>query len=259
MLDEFVRNADLFILIAVRILAMVETAPLLSSEGIPQAAKVALAGFAAAAVYPWLSEAGFTAPDGAAAYVAAVVGEALIGLIIGFFLTVVYAAFTTAGQFFSLQMGFGASETYDPLAQTEIPVVGQFLNLIAMFIFINVSGFQKLFLIGVQRSFMSLRAADLLINREDWFAYMAGSLGAMFGDALILAFPIFGTLLLISVTMGLLSKAAPQMNLLTEGFPLAIITAFLLLATAMPYLLEAFAGLVEAGFESISRMMGGAA
>jgi flagellar biosynthesis protein FliR len=49
------------------------------------------------------------------------------------------------------------------------------------------------------------------------------------------------------------------MNLLTEGFPLAIITAFLLLATAMPYMLEAFAGLVEAGFESISRMMGGAA
>lgn len=256
MLDDLVRNADLFFLIAVRILALVETAPLLSGEGVPQPAKVALAGFAAAAVFPWVAAAGYAQPDGAAAYVAAVVGEALIGIIIGFFLNVIYAAFTTAGQFFSLQMGFGASETYDPLAQTEIPVVGQFLNLIAMFIFINVSGFQRLFLLGVERSFRSLRASDLLLNRQDWFSYAAGSIGAMFGDALILAFPIFGTLLLVSVTMGLLSKAAPQMNLLTEGFPLAIITAFALMASAMPYMIEAFAGLIEVGFETVAGMMG---
>lgn len=259
MLNQIVVDADLFFLLAVRILAMVETAPLLSDQGIPQAAKIALAGFAAAAVLPWMKDAGFIPPDSAGTYVAAVVGEALIGIILGFFLNVVYAAFTTAGQFFSLQMGFGASETYDPLAQTEIPIVGQFMNLIAMFVFLTTSGFQKLFLIGVQRSFVSLRAQDLLLNREDWFAFVIGSLGSMFADALVLSFPIFGSLLLVSITMGLLAKAAPQMNLLTESFPLAILTAFFIMAAALPYMIEAFAQLVDAGFQSMSLILKGGA
>lgn len=257
MLNELVANAELLFLIAARVLAMVETAPLLSGEGIPQVAKISLAGFAAAAVMPWVREAGYPVPTEAAAYVGAIAGEVMIGIITGFFLTVVYSAFTTSGQFFSLQMGFSASETYDPLAQTEIPVVGQFLNLIAMFVFVTASGFQRLFVLGVTNSFRSMRVADLLSNRDDWYAYVAGSVGSLFLNALTLAFPIFGTLLLVSVTMGLFAKAAPQMNLLTESFPISILLAFLVMVLAMPYMIEAFSRLVDGGFESIAMLLGG--
>ena len=259
MLNAIVADADLFFIIAVRVLAMVETAPLLSGDGVPQVAKVGLAGFAAAAVFPWVKEAGYVMPATGGAFVAIVIGEAMIGIIIGFFLTMVFNAFTTAGQFFSLQMGFGASETYDPLAQIEIPVVGQFLNLIAMFVFVTTSGFQRLFLVGVRGSFQALRAVDLMARRADFMAYVAGSLGSLFQNSLILAFPIFGTLLLVSVTTGLLSKAAPQINLLTEGFPISILVAFLLMAAAMPYMIEAFSALVDAGFENVAGILQGRA
>jgi len=256
-LNELVADADLLFLIAVRVLALVETAPLLSGDGVPQAAKVTLAGFAAAAVFPWVKEAGYPVPGTLAAYVGAIVGEAMIGLIMGFFLTAVYSAFTTAGQFFSLQMGLSASETYDPLAQTEIPVVGQFMNLIAMFVFVTASGFQRLFVLGVGGSFRALKVADLLSRRDDWYAYVAGSMGSLFLNALVLSFPIFGTLLLVSVTMGLFSKAAPQMNLLTEGFPISIIVAFILMATSMPYMIEAFSSLIDTGFEGMALVLSG--
>jgi len=256
-LASIVADADLFFLIAIRVLAMVETAPLLSGDGVPQVAKVGLAGFAAAAVFPWVKEAGYPLPETAGAFVALAVGEAMIGIIIGFFLTMVFSAFTTAGQFFSLQMGFGASEAYDPLAQIEIPVVGQFLNLVAMFVFVSASGFQRLFLIGVRGSFQAMKAADLLIRRDDFYAYVAGSLGALFQNALVLAFPIFGTLLLVSVTTGLLSKAAPQINLLSEGFPISILVAFFVMAVSMPYMIEAFSGLIDAGFDSVTRIIAG--
>ena len=107
-----------FLLIAARALVMIETAPLLSSDAIPQAAKIALAGFAAYAVFPHAaaSAAGLwrLEPYGLN-FVYLLIGEALIGLIIGFFMTIIFAAFSTAGQFFSLQRGFGASETFDPL------------------------------------------------------------------------------------------------------------------------------------------------
>ncbi len=257
MLNEIVANADLFFIIAVRVLAMIETAPLLSGDGIPQVAKVGLAGFAASAVFPWVREAGYPMPATAGGFVGLVVGEAMIGIIIGFFLTMIFNAFTTAGQFFSLQMGFGASETYDPLAQIEIPVIGQFMNLIAMFVFVTTSGFQRLFLIGVRGSFQAIRASDLLLRRADFYAYISGSLGSLFRNSLILSFPIFGTLLLVSVTTGLLSKAAPQINLLTEGFPISILVAFFLMATAMPYMIEAFSTLIDMGFESVASIIVG--
>ncbi len=257
MLSDIVANADLFFIIAVRVLAMVETAPLLSGDGIPQVAKVGLAGFAAAAVFPWVKDAGYAMPATGGAFVGIVIGEAMIGVIIGFFLTMVFNAFTTAGQFFSLQMGFGASETYDPLAQIEIPVVGQFLNLIAMFVFVSTSGFQRLFLIGVRGSFQAIRAVDLLARRDDFMAYVVGSLGSLFQNALILSFPIFGTLLLVSVTTGLLSKAAPQINLLSEGFPISILVAFFVMASAMPFMIEAFSSLIDSGFESIAMILQG--
>jgi len=257
MLNEIVAKADLFFIIAVRILAMIETAPLLSGDGVPQVAKVGLAGFAAAAVFPWVRDAGYPVPTDAGGYLGTIVGEAMIGIIIGFFLTMVFSAFTTAGQFFSLQMGFGASETYDPLAQLEIPLIGQFLNLIAMFVFVSTSGFQRLFLIGVRGSFQAIRAADLLSRRDDFMAYVAGSLGSLFQNSLVLAFPIFGTLLLVSVTTGLLSRAAPQINLLTEGFPISILVAFMLMTTAMPFMIEAFSGLVDGGFTTIAAILTG--
>ncbi|MFH2116061.1 MAG: flagellar biosynthetic protein FliR, partial [Spirochaetota bacterium] len=84
MLNEMVANADLLFLIAVRVLAMIETAPLLSGDGSPQIAKIGLAGFAAVAVYPWVLEEGYPLPVDALGYFGAIVGEALIGIIIGF-------------------------------------------------------------------------------------------------------------------------------------------------------------------------------
>lgn len=258
MFDQLIADADIFFLVAVRVLALVQTAPLLSGNGIPQVARVGLSGMAAAAVFPWVKAAGYLIPDTLIGYLALIVGEALIGIIIGFFLSLVYAVFTTSGQFFSLQMGFGASETYDPLAQISIPVVGQFLNLMAMFIFVSTSGFQRLFLVGVQGSFKALKAVDLLARRSNFLEYVYTALGDLFLHALILAFPIFGTLLLVSVGMGLLTKAAPQMNLLTESFPISILTAFIILALAMPFMVESFSLLIDGSFETIARMLSGA-
>jgi flagellar biosynthetic protein FliR len=247
-MNELVAAAPVFLLVAVRALALIETAPLFSSDAVPQAAKVALAGFAAFAAYP-------SAPYGAGAtdafsveFLVLVIGEALIGIIIGFFLNIVFSAFSSAGQFFSLQMGFGASETYDPLAQIENPLMGQYLNLIAMLAFLVSEGFQRLFLGGFQRSLQSINAVNLVAAREGFLSLMLMGLGNLFVDALVISMPILGTLFLVSVSMGLLSKAAPQMNILSEGFPISITVAFALIMVTMPFLVEAFVRSIDAGF-----------
>ena len=249
--EPFVNNSQLFLLIFMRIFAMVQIAPLLSSSAIPQIAKIGLSGFTAIVIFPMVQKAGYTIPENGLAFGALILGEIAIGIIIGFFLIIFYTSFLVAGQIFSMQMGFAASQVFDPLAQIQIPIMGQFLNLIAMFVFISISGFQKLFLIGVYRSFQSLRAYDFVSQKYHIFKFLFGSLTKLFEQALIISFPILGTLLLVTVTMGLLAKAAPQMNLLMLGFPVKIGVAFLLLFLALPFIMEKFVDVINMSFDEI--------
>ena len=248
---------NLFLLIAARILALIEVAPLLSGDGVPQTAKVGLAGFAAVCVFPTVKAAGYAIPDDGASYALLLVGEALIGLVMGFFLSTLYSAFQAAGQLFSLQIGFGAMETFDPLAQVELPLMGQFLNLIAMFTFLVTDGFQRLFMVGVEGSFSAIRAIDLVARRNDMILFLSKAVGALILQSLILALPILGTLFVMTIALGLLSKAAPQMNLLTEGFPITLTASWLILIATMPFLIEAFSRMIDGGFTGIGVLVGG--
>ncbi len=233
-------------------MAMVQIAPLFSSSAIPMIARIGFAMFVAGIIFPAIIGSGYVIPENMVHYFLLVIGEALIGIIIGFYLVIIFAGFQLSGQFFSLQMGFGASQVFDPLAQIEIPLVGQFLNLIAMFVFLIINGFTKFVLVGVEKSFKSIRAIDIVIGKNVLFEMFSSRLGELFQDALTIAFPILGTLFLISVSMGLLAKAAPQMNLLMMGFPLAIGTAFLILLFCMPLLIQLFARIIDLSFEGLA-------
>ena len=253
--DVLLQNLELLILIFVRIFALISIAPLLSSAGVPGIAKVGISLFTAIVVFPWIAEQGYFIPESGFAYAMLIVGEIIIGLILGFMLTVIYAAFLLSGQLYSMQMGFGASMVYDPLAQIQIPLMGQFINLIAMLIFVIVGGFQKIFLMGVLRSFETIKAVDLLYLTDPLLKLILKSMTILFEQALIIAFPILGVLLLISVSMGLLAKAAPQMNLLMLGFPIKISMAFLMLFLALPFIMEAFNRVIDSSFYELMNFL----
>lgn len=242
-------NAQLFFLLFARIMSLIMIAPIISSEAIPSIAKVGLAFLVAAGIYPWASKLGFVIPQDVMAYVLLLIGEIFIGIIIGFFFQLIYSGFQTAGQFFSLQMGFGASEVFDPLSNEELPLLGQFFNLIAMYVFLASAGMQKMFLHGVYGSFLALKAQDLASSSSILSLYFVGALGRLFTQAFMLALPIVGSLFLISIGMGLLSKAAPQMNLLSMGFPINLLVAFALMVFILPNLMETFSGIVDYSFK----------
>jgi len=280
-LQNILNFGPVFLLIAARAIAMVETAPLLSSDAIPQVAKIALAGFAAFAVLPnadvfmvELTAAGAAGVSGVGAvnipgagvlsdlryepfslrFLLMLVGEGIIGIIIGFYMTLIFATFTTAGQFFSLQMGLGASETFDPLAQVENPLMGQYFFLVSMLVFVVVGGFRELFIGGFWRSVQSINFAMLVEGRDHVIGMMASGLAKLFLDAMVISLPILGTLFLTSLATGLISKAAPQINILSEGFPIAILTAYLLLFATLPFLVETFSHVIDDGFANIQKL-----
>ena len=250
-INEILAAAPAFLLIAVRALAMIEVAPLLSSESIPQIAKISLAGFAAYTSFSSALVKDWVIAPFSLDFIFLVIGEALIGIIIGFFMAIIFAAFSTAGQFFSLQMGFGASETFDPLSQIENPLMGQYLNIVAMLIFVTIDGFRELFLGGFWRSLQSINVMSLISGRETIVSMVLAGLSRLFLDAIIISLPILGTLFLVSLSTGLISKAAPQINILSEGFPISITVAFLLIYSALPFMTDAFSRVIGSGFETL--------
>ena len=84
--------------------------------------------------------------------------------------------------------------------------------------------------------------------------FLLRGLSKLFFDAMVIALPMVGTLFLVSVSMGILSKAAPQMNLLSEGLPITILTAFFLLTVLLPYMADFFLRLFDAGFLNLERL-----
>ena len=264
MLEQIVASAPVFLLVTARCFALVMTLPLFSSRTVSRIAKVTLAAYMAYLVFPQLSLSSgaysaystFIRADGAfnADYIFALLGEALVGILIGFYISIIFSVFSTAGQFFAFQMGFSASEVYDSLSQVENPLMGQYLNLIAMLIFMQNNWFQRLFADGLATSFKSINMVSVLDNTDTLSSFMLTSLTSLFKDALVIALPLMGTLFLINVTMGILSKAAPQMNLLSEGFPILMLTAFFVITILLPDFCDFFISSFQRGFRNLERL-----
>ena len=248
---ELLDGARLYLVVFARVAALLRTAPLTSSSAIPPLARGALAFFSAMIFYFFVGDSYGPLPEAGLGYAMVLVAEVALGVMMGLFLQIIFAVFQTAGQLFSFQMGFGASQVYDPLAQVEIPLIGQFLNLIGLAVFLAVGGMQKLFLTGLAGSFRVLKGTDFLAAGDFLREMFIRAVGGLFEQSLILAFPILGTLILISVTMGLLAKAAPQMNLLMVGFPIQIGVGFLIMLIATPFIAEKMSQLVDMGYGMI--------
>ena len=256
MIDFILSRAPVYLLIFARCMALVLTLPLFSTRAVSRIAKVAFAGYMAffllgsADLSAYKS---FLGTDGAFSlyFIMLVIGEAFIGVIIGFYITIIFAAFSTAGQFTAFQMGFSAASTYDAMAQVENPLMGQFFNFIAMLVFMQNQWFQRLFLGGLTSSFKTLTAISVASCQNTLVTFMLKGLSKLFADALIIALPIMGTLMLITICTGLLSKAAPQMNLLSEGFPIMILTAFLLIMLMLPSITDFFVRSFAGGFKTL--------
>lgn len=256
MLNEILSQAPVFLLIFARIFAMLLVLPMFSMRSASRVAKVALAGYMAFFIFgtcdlsyylPYIAQDGSFSME----YFLILIGEVLIGIILGFFITMIFSAFSTAGQFLAFQMGFSAASSYDSLSQVENPLMGQFFNLIAMLVFMQTHWFQKLFLQGLVTSFSSLNAISIVQATESIVKFVISGLSSLFVDALVISLPVMGSLFLISICTGLLTKAAPQMNLLSEGFPIMIMLAFVIIAFILPDMIDFFVRSFEKGFADL--------
>lgn len=225
----------------VRIMAMISATPVLSHRAIPARAKIGLALLIA------LVAGGMTGEQPAAVFTAhaplLLMQQMLIGFAMGFSIRLVFAAAELAGDMIGLQMGLSFATFVNPMSSGQTPIVGTFIGLCATLLFLALDGHLAL-IAGVTASFHVAPVDAAFLSAMDWHRLAAtGSL--VFVTGLQIALPVLATMLAINLTLGVMSRAAPQLNLFSVGFPLTVISGLLLLALFLPHLLTPLAAALQ--------------
>lgn len=226
----------------VRVLALFMSAPVLSHRSIPGRVKIGLALAVAIVAAP--SPASPTAGIFSAAAPLLLLQQMLIGVMMGFAVKVVFAAIDLAGNVMGLQMGLSFAAFVDPVNASQTPLVGSFLNILATLLFLALDG--HLTLIGsITQSFELAPVSAQFFGGIGWERLTALGTG-LFQFGLQLSLPVVATMLVINLTLGVMSRAAPQLNLFSVGFPLTALTGVVLFAVYLPNMISAISAALSA-------------
>ena len=151
--------------------------------------------------------------------------QVLIGAMLGFSLQLFFHIFVFAGQLVSMQMGLGFASMMDPATGVSVPVLGQFLLMLVSLLFLAMNGHLVVFDV-LAESFVTLPVGQSL--NIDHFAIVAGRLSWVIGAALLLALPAVSALVVINIAFGVMTRAAPQVNIFTIGFPLTLVMGLII-------------------------------
>ena len=214
-----------------RILALIASAPVIGNPSVPASIKIGLGLLIAVLVAPLVPSPADISPASANGLLI-LAQQVLIGLAMGFAMQIVFHAVEMAGEFVGLQMGLGFATLYDASVPGMIPVVGQFLGIVVSLAFLAVDG-HLLLVSALVESFQVLPLAPL--SAPPGLRALAQWGGSIFSFGLALSLPLLAALLITNLALGVLTRAAPQLNIFAVGFPLTILIGFLGLALALPY------------------------
>lgn len=195
-------------------------APVIGTQLVPGRIRIILALLMTALIAPQLPVSSTIDPLSLSAFVITI-EQLLIGIAMGFFLQILLQLFVLAGQMIAMQMGLGFASMVDPTNGVSVTVVSQFHLMLVTLLFLAMNG--HLVMIDVlAQSFTALPVAGgFLSNNALWSLITAG--GWMFASALLMALPAVTALLIINAALGVVTRAAPQLNIFAVGFPFMLL------------------------------------
>lgn len=230
-----------------RILGLIAAAPIFGHNSVPVSVKVCLGVLLASIMAPAIPALPAADPMSLAGLLI-LVQELLTGLAMGFAMRLVFAAIEFAGEVIGLTMGLGFATFFDPNTSGRSSAIGQFLALVATMAFLAVNAHLVL-LSALAESFVSLPvssspiASGAPLELARWGA-------RIFSAGLQLSLPLIAALLITQIALGILTRAAPQLNIFGIGFPITLGVGFLTLSLALPYLGTPVVNLFNQGIEA---------
>ena len=235
-----------------RILGLIMVAPVFGHRAVPGRVKIGLGIFIALIIAPTLPP----MPDvglGSWHGLFILVQQLLIGIAIGFIMRIVFAAVEAAGEIVGLQMGLGFASFFDPQSAGQTLVLARFFNMLALLVFLAVNA--HLLLIGVLvDSFQTLPISPQPLSAAGFFNVAAfGS--TVFAVGLQLALPLIAILLMTNLSLGILTRSAPQLNIFAIGFPITLGVGLIVLDLTLPYFVPQLEQMLQHGFQATTLLI----
>ncbi len=234
-----------------RILAMIGASPLFGARGVPAWVKIGLAFVLTVVVAPVLGPMPAVQPASAHGMFI-LVQQLMIGVAMGLTMRVVFSAIEMAGHIMGLQMGLGFATFFDPQNSAQIPVMGQFLGLVAMLFFLAING-HLMVITALVESFRVLPVGLHAFSGEGWRTLALWG-GEVFRGGVLISLPVVAVLMMTNVAMAVLTRAAPQLNIFAVGFPLTLAVGFIVISLSMGYFLPVFGTMFETGVQMMMRV-----
>ena len=225
-----------------RVLALFSVAPVFSMRAVPVRSRIGLAFLIALCAQAALPEQPVISVNGREAFGAAL-QQVGVGIAIGFAVRLVFAAVELAGEVIGLQMGLNFASFFDPASNAQVSAVARFFGNMALLLFVVING-HLMVLMAVVKSF------ERFPVQGHWMAAVGQmrlhELGAaLFASALWIALPMVVMLLFVNLTLGVISRVAPQMNIYAVGFPVTLTVGLLGIAATLPMLEQPMLALLE--------------
>jgi len=234
-----------------RILGLIATAPLFGNNSVPARVKIVLGGMLALIVAPTVPDLPAIEPTSLEGLLI-LVQQLLIGMAMGLAMRIVFAAVEMAGEVAGLTMGLGFATFFDPLSEGRSSAISQFLSLIVLMLYL-ATDLHLVLLSVLADSFRTMPITTLPMGM-DMFRQLAAWGGQIFSSGVQLSLPIVATLLIANTALGILTRAAPQLNLFAIGFPVTIGAGFIMLTISLPYFATPVGNLFQEAVTTIQRM-----
>jgi flagellar biosynthesis protein FliR len=235
----------------IRIGACFMAAPVFGAQFVPPRVRLLLAGAVTLIVAPLVPAPQITTFSAEGVVIA--FHQLIIGLATGFALQLIFDAMALGGQLLSNTMGLGFAFNVDPLRGVSTPVIGQFYVVLVTLTFLALNGHLLLIEILAQGLTTLPVGPSSFDSTALWNITTWGS--QLFAGALSVALPGMTALLVVNLAFGVMSRAAPTLNLFAVGFPVTLSAGLVIMYIGLPAVQASFIESLEAAFSLLRALL----
>jgi flagellar biosynthetic protein FliR len=234
-----------FGLIMLRMIAFISSAAIFSAAAVPITAKVLFSMVLTMMVYTAVADSKLIArvADQQDNLIMLAVLELIVGLCMGFLTRMFFFAVSMAGEMISVALGLGQAQIFNPLMGSQGNAMEQFLVMFATLVFLAING-HHLLIQGLIQSFGTIPVGNVNISAIELRNVVLAA-QEMFVIAVRMAAPIVISMLVIQIGIGLLSRAVPQINVLSTAASVSALIGIILLIICLPLMSNQMSGAIE--------------
>lgn len=186
-------------------------------------------------------------------YLVYIIQELFFGLLMGFVLQLVFQVFVLGGQLISMQAGLGFAVMVDPSSKASVPLISQFYLMMVTLVFLALNGHLAV-LDALISSFDIMPVGQSTLNNDTVWRVILFS-GWMFKEAVLVSIPALLSLLMVSLSFGIMTRVAPALNIFSLGFPITLMMGMLILKVGLNSIGMQITESIEQGMYFIKGML----